>query len=87
MITWTIVNGHLAVCLENEQLRVGVLPHKGGDIFEFVHKTAGGSEHVQVLMQSPWGLKPPRHRPPLDFLENYEGGWQELFPNANDACL
>jgi hypothetical protein len=86
MISQTIVNGHRALWLENEQLRVGVLPEKGGDIFEFTYKCAEHSEHVQFLMQTPWGLKPPGPRPPLDFLQNYEGGWQELFPNANDAC-
>jgi galactose mutarotase-like enzyme len=37
-------------------------------------------------MQTPWGLKPPTGQPVEDFLENYEGGWQVLFPNANDAC-
>jgi hypothetical protein len=87
MISRTIVNGHQALWLENEQLRVGVLPQKGGDIFEFVYKADENSEPVQFLMQTPRGLEPPGREAPVDFLENYEGGWQELFPNANDACL
>ncbi len=66
-------------------MRVGVLPGKGGDIFELVYKREG-AEPVQFLMQTPWGLQPSNERPQQDFLENYEGGWQELFPNANDAC-
>jgi hypothetical protein len=87
MIEKTIVNGHQALWLENGQLRVGVLPDKGGDIFEFIYKTTGNSEHIQFLIQTPWGLKPPGKQTPVDFLENYEGGWQELFPNANDVCV
>jgi hypothetical protein len=74
--------GHRAIWLENDRLRVGVLPDKGADIFELTHLPCG----VQLLMQTPWGLKPPAGAPVSDFLENYEGGWQELFPNANDAC-
>jgi hypothetical protein len=74
--------GHRAIWLENDLLRVGVLPGKGADIFELTHLPS----RVQLLMQTPWGLKPPTGASVSDFLENYEGGWQELFPNANDAC-
>ena len=44
-----------------------------------------------MLFKTPWGLQPPGS-PPREgsdghaFLENYEGGWQELFPNCNDPC-
>jgi galactose mutarotase-like enzyme len=86
MLIHTTVNGHAALILENELLRIGILPEKGADIFELIYKSADGSEDIQFLMQTPWGLKPPGTQPPLDFLENYEGGWQELFPNANDGC-
>ncbi len=43
------------------------------------------------MFKAPWGLQPPG-APPREgsdgaaFLENYEGAWQELFPNTNDAC-
>ena len=82
MLTRGEVHGHTALWLENEFLRVGVLPEKGADIFEFTYKPAG----VQLLMQSPAGLRPPTGKPPADFLENYEGTWQELFPNHGDGC-
>ncbi|MDI7277406.1 MAG: DUF4432 family protein, partial [Anaerolineae bacterium] len=36
--------------------------------------------------KTPAGLRPPGPQPVTDFLENYEGGWQELLPNLNDAC-
>ncbi len=78
--------GHSALYLANDRLRVGVLPEKGADIFEMSYQRGAGSAPVQLLMQTPWGLNPPGQGHPGDFLENYEGGWQELFPNANDAC-
>jgi galactose mutarotase-like enzyme len=66
--------------MESDLLRVTVLPDKGADIVELIHKPSG----VDCLMKTPWGLKPPG--PVTDFLANYEGGWQELFPSCNDAC-
>jgi galactose mutarotase-like enzyme len=86
MLFHSSVKGYTAIFLENERLRVGILPEKGADIFEFIYKSADRSNDIQFLMQTPWGLKPPGTQPLLDFLENYEGGWQELFPNANDGC-
>ncbi|MGE5223118.1 MAG: DUF4432 family protein, partial [Omnitrophica WOR_2 bacterium] len=75
-------HGHHALWLKNEFLEVCVLPEKGADIVEFIYRPTS----IQFLMKTPWGLKPPGSQPPAEFLENYEGGWQELFPNHNDAC-
>ncbi len=86
MIRRSSLNGHLALHLENERLKVGVLPGKGADIFELVYLGPDRPGPIQLLMQAPWGLKPPGNGPQNDFLDNYEGGWHELFPNANDAC-
>ena len=79
--------GWRAVVLENDQLRAVLLPDKGADLCELVHKPSG----VQVLYQAHWGLQPPGAPPlpgtgDLEFQWNYEGGWQELFPSANFAC-
>jgi len=82
MISKSLLNGHPALWLENEFLRLAVLPTKGADIPLLYHQPSG----VQFLMQTPAGLRPPTDASPSDFLENYEGGWQELFPNANEAC-
>jgi hypothetical protein len=82
MISCADLHGHQAVWLENEHLKAAVLPGKGADIAELIHKPSG----VQFLMKTPAGLQPPGKDPPVDFLENYEGGWQELFPNANESC-
>jgi galactose mutarotase-like enzyme len=74
--------GHAALWLENDALRVGVLPEKGADIFELIYRPTG----VQMLIEMPAGLKPPDDHPQDKFLDNYEGGWQELFPNHGEAC-
>jgi galactose mutarotase-like enzyme len=82
MLATTTLGGHRAVSLENKILRVTVLPEKGADIAEIVHRPSG----IGLLMKTPEGLRPPTGKPAADFLENYEGGWQELFPSANDSC-
>ena len=81
------VGGWDGLVLESEHLRVTVLPDKGADIVELVHAPSG----TDVLFKAPWGLRPPGAPPReeadgLEFIGNYEGGWQELLPNANDAC-
>jgi galactose mutarotase-like enzyme len=83
----TTVSGWPAVTLATDLLRVTVLPEKGADVVELVHVPTG----VDVLFKAPWGLRPPGAPPReeadgLEFIGNYEGGWQELLPNANDAC-
>jgi galactose mutarotase-like enzyme len=77
------------VVLENEWLSVTVLPEKGADIYRLVYKP----KDVDVLWKAPWGLKPPASGVPSAatseeaWLEHYEGGWQEIFPNGGDACV
>lgn len=79
--------GWRTIALAGEALRVTVLPDKGASIYALEHRASG----VDVLFKTPWGLQPPGS-PPREgsdghaFLENYEGGWQELFPNCNDPC-
>jgi hypothetical protein len=81
-------SGWEAVVLESDALRVTVLPRKGADIYELTDVESG----VDPLFKAPWGLQPPESPPregsgEIEFLWNYEGGWQELFPNANDGCM
>ena len=77
------IYGHPALWLENEYLSVSVLPEKGADIYELIYKPRG----VDFLLKSPNGLRPPGAERAKDFLENYEGGWQELFPNPGDSVV
>src|SRR5512140_3800094 len=76
------INGHPALYLENDLLRVSVLPHKGADIYEIIHLPTG----IDCLMKAPVGLRPPGEGRQYAFLDNYEGGWQELFPSGNAEC-
>jgi galactose mutarotase-like enzyme len=86
-ITEGAVNGWPALYLTNGALAVTVLPGKGADIYEITDLATG----IDPLFKAPWGLQPPGApaREGSDgaaFLENYEGAWQELLPNTNDAC-
>ena len=80
--------GWRALTLENDLLRTTVLPEKGADVVELVDLASG----TDLLFHAPWGLQPPG-APPREgsgghaFLENYAGGWQELFPSAGDPCV
>ena len=82
-----LVHGWPAVHLTSDLLEVTVLPGKGADIYALTDLGSG----IDPLFKAPWGLQPPGS-PPRDgsegaaFLENYEGGWQELFPNTNDPA-
>jgi hypothetical protein len=86
-VTEDIINGWRALRMTTDALSVTVLPDKGADIYEITDLATG----IDPLFKAPWGLQPPG-APPRDgsagaaFLENYEGSWQELFPNTNDAC-
>lgn len=78
------LDGMRAVVLENELLRVTVLPGKGGDVVEFLHKQTD----TDFVWLSPQGLRDPRthlHGAADDvaqFIDHYEGGWQEIFPSG-----
>ncbi|PZG13781.1 DUF4432 family protein [Nonomuraea aridisoli] len=78
------IGGIDAVTLENERLRVTVLPGKGGDVVEFLHKPTD----TDFVWLSPQGLRDPRDHlqgAPDDvapFVDHYAGGWQEVFPNG-----
>jgi hypothetical protein len=69
--------------LENEHLRVKVVPEKGSDIVEIVHKKRG----LNLLYESPIGFRrfgsvsPPIGTPDSSFMDYYEGGWQDILPN------
>jgi Domain of unknown function (DUF4432) len=84
----SMLNGWRALTLSSDLLEVTVLPDKGADIYALADRVSG----IDPLFRAPWGLQPPGS-PPADgsagaaFLENYEGAWQELFPNTNDACV
>jgi galactose mutarotase-like enzyme len=81
----TTVAGWRALVFGDDELEVTVLPEKGAEIHSLVHRPSG----TELLFHAPWGLQPPDAPPRAGadghaFLERYAGGWQELFPSAND---
>jgi hypothetical protein len=84
-----ILKGHRCVALENELLRVTVVVDKGTDIYEFLYKPLD----VDFMWRSWSGLRERSHFVPTSarqngaYMDYYEGGWQELFPNCGGASL
>jgi galactose mutarotase-like enzyme len=77
--TWC---GYHAVTLQNRLIRVTVLPEKGGEIIEWLHKPTD----TDVLFLSPNGLRRGQHAEPSiggapgTFVDRYAGAWQEILP-------
>ena len=75
--------------LENEALRVEVDPARGADI-TFFGPPAGPN---MLAFYDDWSAPIPASlgsgygSSPLDWLSEYRGGWQELFPNAGDDAV
>lgn len=72
--------------LENEALRVMVLPGKGGDVLEFRDKRAD----IDVLYHTDHNWQPPSDRPvptadQTAWHDTYPGGWQLNLPVAGYA--
>ncbi len=80
LVTDMEIHGYEAVSMENAQLRVVVLPGKGTDIVEFLHKPTD----CDFTWGTAWGLR--RKGSSEGFILNYEGGWQEIFPNGGTPC-
>ncbi len=83
-----IFHGLQTVVLENELLRVSFLVDQGADIYEFLHKPSD----TDFMWRSWLGIRDSSHviltNPAQhgSFLDYYHGGWQELFPNADEPC-
>jgi galactose mutarotase-like enzyme len=81
--------GHRLIVMENELLRIGILPSKGADIVELRYKP----QDLDVLWHAPQPYLPPGEEIPTvsrsqgNFLDYYPGGWQEVAPNAGPASV
>lgn len=84
----TVYHGYRTLYLENDLVKVGILADKGTDVFEFIYKPT----QTDFMWKSRLGVRDARFFIPTvstrlgAFLDYYEGGWQELFPNADDVC-
>ncbi len=72
------VRGWRAASLENELLRVTVLPEKGSDIIEFLHKPTD----MDFCWFTDVGLRRADEARGAHFIDQYAGGWNEVFPNG-----
>ncbi|HTQ53156.1 MAG TPA: aldose 1-epimerase [Bryobacteraceae bacterium] len=82
------IGAQRAITISNGLLTATVLPEKGADIYSLVFEP----RRCDVLWKSPWGLRRPSGATASGaaseaaWLDQYEGGWQEIFPNGGDAC-
>jgi galactose mutarotase-like enzyme len=76
--------GWATAILQNEKIRVTVLVGKGCDVIEMLYKpldvdlapkTGRGLRRREDFLSAPWSEMG-------SFLDNYEGGWQEIFPHG-----
>ncbi len=78
-----IYKGYRTLILENEKLKIAILLDKGTDIIELVYKP----EDIDFMWKSPIELNGLKRTAVTmaygagSFLDEYEGGWQELLPN------
>ncbi|MDD5658930.1 MAG: DUF4432 family protein [Actinomycetota bacterium] len=76
------------IFLENDLLRVGIITGKGTDFFEFLYKP----KDMDFIWLSPFEFSPPekyfmtKNQSSGRFMDFYEGGWQEIFPNGGGTC-
>ncbi len=76
------LGSHRALVLENETLRVTLLPDRGGDVAEFLHKPTD----TDFCTFTARDLRRPEALAGLGFMDSYYGGWQEIFPSGGVAC-
>jgi hypothetical protein len=86
-VTEFVYQGYRCVAIENEKLRVSIAADKGTDIYEFLYKP----RDVDFLWRSWAGMRAPytpsSPRAAGAFMDYYEGGWQELFPNCGGVSV
>lgn len=84
-----IAHGYRTIALENETIRVEVVVDKGSDITSFLHKPTDTDfmwHRESGLRRAPFESV-PRGVDEFVFVDGYEGGWQECFPNGGESVL
>jgi len=78
------IRGWPVAVIQNEKIRVSILVGKGCDVIEFLYKprdmditprTGRGLRTRDEVLGAPWSEYG-------SFLDNYEGGWQEIVPHG-----
>jgi hypothetical protein len=73
-----IYKGYSALVMENELFRLTILPGKGTDVIELLHKPSD----TDFCWFTELGLR-RKEAVFADFQTQYEGGWQEILPNLS----
>lgn len=79
--------GLQAICIENKFLCIVVVPDKGADIIKLLYKPLD----IDFMWKSPLGFINPKkmiqtnNTSTGNFLDYYEGGWQDIFPNGGPS--
>ena len=76
------VNGLSSITFDNGLLRVQVLPDAGAKIWQITYLPLG----LELLWNNPT-LPPDRHQPGALYDDVWSGGWDELFPNDEEARI
>jgi Domain of unknown function (DUF5107) len=71
-----------AVAVENERLRVLIIPSIGAKIYDIIHKPSG----INVLWHNP-RIRPRRVPFGSRFDDVWSGGWDEIFPNDAESVV
>lgn len=74
------------ITMENELIKISILPEKGTDMLELVYKP----QDLNFLWISPknfTNLDIKNNFVRTDFLETYLGGWQEIIPNGGSPVV
>ncbi len=84
----TLADSVRCVRLRNPLMDVLVLPDKGADIYAIIDRASG----IDLLWKNAHGLRAPntgRLSPDSEvaWMEQYEGGWQEILPNGGNPCM
>ncbi|QGQ98309.1 hypothetical protein EHS13_27200 [Paenibacillus psychroresistens] len=80
--TELVYKGYSMVVLENEHFRLSILPGKGTDIIELLHKKTDTDFNWFTYL----GLR-KKEAAFTSFQMQYEGGWQEILPNLSGEHL
>lgn len=76
------LHGLRTIVMENDAVRIVVLPEAGGKIWQITYKPF----HTDLLWNHP-SLAPARQPLHANYDDNWSGGWDELFPNDEAATL
>lgn len=76
--------GMRVIVLENQLVRISILPDRGTEIIEYLYKPLDLDFMwlTEKGVQNPAGDLPASADSQFSYIDYYSGGWQEIFPNG-----